>query len=648
MRSSECRRCRSVLPFGWAAAPLSRAGGGGPGEGTGVRVLRRALLRATAVAICLALALALPAAAQEKPAPPQTAEQRLRQVFDRYFEAFLELHPVYATSVGDDRYNHRLTLDLLPEHRAKRRELFERTREALVAVDSEELSEDQRLYRDVLDYDLRLSLEGLEHPSHLLPLWPGRSLPSRFPQMGSGEGLHPFKTVDDYEDFLGRIGDFETWIDAAIANMRRGVEAGIVQPRSLVEGVLPELAKHFRGGVEESVFYRPVAAMPDDFPAADRERLTAAFRKAIAERLMPAYRRLVEFLHGEYLPGCRESISFSELPGGAAWYRHLVRFYTTTELEPEAIYALGLAEIERIEGEMERLKRRLRFSGNLNAFRRQMASDRRNYYDKPRQVFKGFAAIRQRVTPALPRLFNLRPTADFEIRTVEPFRATTSPGAFYEGPSADGSRPGTFYVNFRGGFYPRNTMEALFLHEALPGHHFQIALAKERAGLPRFLRFGYFGAYTEGWGLYCEGLGADLGLYRDALQQYGRLVYDLGRASRLVADVGIHHLGWSRREAERVLGRRQLTWAVNEIDRYLRMPAQALSYKVGEQEILKLRRRAEETLGEAFDVRRFHDAVLADGPLPLALLRQKVERWLAAEAPVQPLTPPAPLSAGAA
>jgi uncharacterized protein (DUF885 family) len=570
------------------------------------------------------------------PAEPAGGSQELRRIFDRTFDRYLELDPVLATSVGENRYNHRLTLDLLPAEREKRRTLFAGARAELARVDRGELSDRDLLYADAFDEWLAVSLEGLEVPGHLLPFRPGNSLPTRFPQMGSGQGLHPFRTVDDYDDFLGRIRDFERWVGAAIANMRRGIEVGVVQPRSIVEKALPELASFAAGEVEDSVFYRPVKNLPEGIPAAERQRLTAAYRQAIAGRVMPAYARLVGFLRREYLPACRETISLSALPQGERWYRLLVRFFTTTEMTPEEIYALGLSEVERIEGEMDRLRRELRLvgirtSGSRRDFRRAMASNPESYHTRPRAVFAGFAAIRKRVERALPRLFGRRPAATFEVRPVEPYRALSSPGAFYEGPSADGSRPGTFYVNIRGRYYPKNTMEALFLHEALPGHHFQIALARERDDLPRFLRYGYFGALTEGWGLYCEGLGRDLGLYRDPFQRYGRLVYDLGRASRLVADVGIHHLGWTRKEALGQLSRRQLGWAINELDRYVEMPAQALSYKVGEQQILALRRRAEETLGERFDIRRFHDAVLADGPLPLALLRRKIEHWIAGE-----------------
>ncbi len=588
--------------------------------------------------------VALIAVAVLAPASPvKTPAERLDQLLEDFFEQYLELHPVFASSIGDRRYNDRLTLDLLPSHRDRRAALYERTRASLSKMPRGSLSERDRLHLDTLDYALDLYLEELRFDHHLMPIAPGVTLQARFPQMGSGRGEHPFETPDDYRDFLARIEQFSVWVDAAIANMRLGMETGVVEPRSLIERTLPELETQFRFKVEKSPFWRPVSEMPGGFDAAERERLRAAFRAAIGSTLQPAYRRLHDFLRRDYLSAARATISLSAVPGGQRAYRRLARFYTTTEMTPEQIFDLGLEEVARIQDEMEALKRRSGFKGSLQSFRQRLASDARSYCDGPDEVLEGFAQIRERVTPALARLFGSRPAAPFEIRQVEPYRAATAPGAFYERPSAgtaasgtsaDSSRGGTFYFNLRGRYYPRFTMEVLFLHEALPGHHFQIALARERHDLPRFLRHGYFGAFVEGWGLYSEGLGQELGLYADARQYYGRLVYDLGRASRLVADVGIHHRGWSRRQAERYLGQRGLDWAIREIDRYVAMPGQALGYKVGEREIWRLRRRGEAVLGEKFDLRRFHDELLKDGALPMAILKQKMERWIAGQSQV--------------
>ncbi|MCP4656828.1 MAG: DUF885 domain-containing protein [bacterium] len=586
------------------------------------------MLRSTASAFCLFLTVSFPPAPATAQTPGEETTRELVELFESYFEELLALDPTFATRVGDERYNDRLTIAIDPRYRRDLAALVDKYRTALSRVDPEKLPAKHRLRHALFGYSLDLDREGLQYQDHLLPVAPGYGLPIRFVQMGSGNGIHPFRRVDDYDDFLSRIDDFALWVEVAIRNMREGMKLGIVQPEGLIRQALGELRLQFGIEPERSPFFRPVTEMPGRVPAQQRERLTAAYRRAISETLMPAYEHLYRFLEEEYLPAGRSTISLSELPGGKNRYRYLVRFYTTTEMAPEEIFELGLREIERITREMDRLRQRLKFTGDLAAFRRFLTGDRRFYHTREEDVFEDFAAIRTRVTGALPRLFGRLPAAELEIRRVESWRAATSAGAFYESSAADGSHPGIFYVNIRGA-YPKNTMETLFLHEALPGHHFQVALAQEQQDLPRFMRFGYFGAYTEGWGLYCEGLGRELGLYTDPLQYYGRLVYDLGRASRLVADVGIHHKGWSRRQAERYLSERRLGWALHEIDRYVALPGQALAYKVGERKILELRDRAQRALGERFDLRRFHDEILNEGPLPMAILELKIERWIA-------------------
>ncbi len=376
--------------------------------------------------------------------PAQGQEQLdLGEIFDRFFEQYLKLYPDFASSIGDHRYDDRLTLDILPAHRRQRGQLYERTRAALARVPRKGLTDRDRLHLETLDYALELYLEALDFDDHLMPIAPGLTLQARFPHIGSGLGDHVFETVGDYRNFLSRIEDFSTWVDTAIANMRAGVEVGMVEPRSMIERTLPELEAQFRVRVEKSPFFKPVSEMPDDFSPADRERLTADFKKAISEILKPAYRRLHDFLRREYLSAARDSISLSEVPGGKNAYRTLARYYTTTDMTPEQFFDLGIEEVERIEGEMETLKRRVGFNGTLSSFRQRLSSDARSYYDSPKQVLNGFAEIRARVTPALERLFNLRPAATVEIRQVEPYRAATAPGAFYERSRAGGRAGGS-------------------------------------------------------------------------------------------------------------------------------------------------------------------------------------------------------------
>lgn len=582
--------------------------------------IRRLSPVAFALACCLGMA---PSQAQRTP------EEIFVDTVEGCFDDYLALDPSFASQAGGR--NDHLTLDLTEEHRSRLGRLYRRCLAELEAIDPSTLPDERRDQAAAYRRQIEVGLRGMEFPGHLLPIVPGASLDSRFAQLGSGDGAHPFRTVEDYDDFLSRAQDFATWVDQAIANLRRGLEQGVTHPREVIERVLPDLVAQARSPLEESPFLRPVERMPASFPTADRRRLQATYRTTIQQTIQPAYGRLAKFLVKEYLPRTRDGISLSELPRGREWYRHHVRFFTTTELEPDAIFELGEAEVRRIRREMELLRRRQGFSGSLREFERALLSDRRAVIPT-RRVITTFEDIARRVEKTLPEVVGRTPQIPFEIRQVEAYRSATAGGAFYERPRVDGGeleRPGVFYVNLRGAYYPRYTMEALFLHEALPGHHLQIALAQELEELPRFQRYGYFGAYVEGWGLYCESLGEELGLYGDPFQRYGQLTYDLGRASRLIADVGIHHRGWTREEAEAYLAKRGLTWAMGEIQRYAGMPGQALGYKIGELRLRALRQEAEETLGRRFDLAAFHDMILGGGPLPLDVLETRARRWIA-------------------
>jgi uncharacterized protein (DUF885 family) len=554
-------------------------------------------------------------------------EARLAAILDQAFEEYLRLHPTFASAIGDRRYQTRLTLDLDPEHRRQVRELYERTLAELARLDRAALPARPATQLAAVERTFELELARLAFPEHLLPLLPGDGLPARFAQMGSGAGAHPFATVADYDAFLARVGDFERWVELAIGNLRQGAQARVVHPRLVVEGSIAELRQILSASFEAGPFSGPLARLPDSFPAAERERLAAAFRRSFEERVRPAYQRLHDALLADYLPASRKSLGMGELPDGGAWYRTLARFYTTLDVDPHALFEIGLAEAERIQGEMQALARRLGHRGSLAAFLQGQAEDPAAYFERPEQVLADYARVRGQVERELPRLFGKLPRTPFEVRPVEEFRLAA--GDSYDAPAADGSRPGIFFVSLRGPRLPAKWTEVLFLHEGLPGHHLQIALAQEQADLPRFLRFGYSGAFIEGWGLYAEGLGKELGLYRDPLQEMSRLLFDLGRAGRLVGDVGLHAKGWSREEAEQFLRARGLDWAAREIPRYATIPAQALSYKVGERTILALRERAERALGRRrFDLKAFHDAVLEDGALPLSVLEAKIGAWI--------------------
>ena len=568
--------------------------------------------------------------------PAADANQRLDQLAEAYFEESLPLNPTLATFIGDDRYNHLYVAGFGAEARAKSEQLDEKYYADLQTIDRQALDEEHRLTYDVFRRNLEESLEGNRFPSHLQPLNQFYNFGSSFAQMGSGSGVHPFKRFEDYEDFLSRMRGFTEAVDIAIANMRQGIAAGVVQPRVLMERTLPQLSAHVVEDVEASIFYQPIKNMPADIPQADRDRLAAAYTTAIRDQIVPAYRKLHDFVRDEYLPKSRSSVGLSALPDGRAWYEHLVRTRTTTDLTPEQIHQIGLAEVARIHREMEQVKEQVGFKGDLAAFFRHLQTDPRFRYETREDMLADYRGAKERIDASTDRLFDVRPNADYEIRPVEPFRERSASGGSYMAASPDGSRPGVFYLNtYDPQSRPRYGMESLLLHEGSPGHHFQISIQRELENLPRIRRFGGFTAYSEGWGLYSESIGKELGLYTDPYQYYGALAGELWRAIRLVIDTGIHAKGWTREQAieyARANSSQGETNVVSEVERFIAIPAQALAYKIGQMKISELRREAEAELGSQFDIKAFHRAVLEDGALPLNVLEAKMERWVAAQA----------------
>lgn len=593
------------------------------------------LALALAAGACTTQPAATVSAPEPQPAPASaTADpnRRLDELAETYFEETLSLHPVRATSIGDDRYNHLYTAGFSPDVRARSSELEERTLADLRTIDRDALDEEHRLTYDVFRRNLEVSLAGDRFPSHLLPVNQFYNFASSFAQLGSGTGLHPFKTVEDYDDFLSRVRGFEEVVDIAIANMREGMETGVVQPRILMERALPQISAHVVATPDSSIFYGPIRRMPESFSPAERERLTAAYRSAIQERIVPAYRRLHDFVRDEYMPRARTTVGLSALPEGHAWYEHMVRSTTTTDLTPEQIHQIGLREVARIHGEMDKVKEQVGFEGDLRAFLRHLQTDPRFRYGSREEMLAHYRDAQARIDASTERIFDVKPEADYEIRPVEPFRERSASGGSYMAASPDGTRPGVFYLNtYDPGSRARYRMESLLLHEGSPGHHFQISIQRELDHLPRIRRFGGFTAYSEGWGLYAETLGKELGLYTDPYQYYGALDGELWRAIRLVVDTGIHAKGWTREQAieyARENSSQSETSIVSEVERFIAIPSQALAYKIGQLKITELRRRAEAELGPRFDLKAFHRAVLENGALPLNVLEARIDRWI--------------------
>jgi uncharacterized protein (DUF885 family) len=574
------------------------------------------------------------------PAPAPSAAgaaagQQLDQLAEEFFEATLALNPTAATSIGDARYNHLYTVGFSPDIRARSRALIAQYEPRLAAIDRGALDPEHQLTYEIFRRNLENARRGERFPSHLVPLNQFFNWTAGFVQMGAGTGLHPFRTVKDYDDFLSRIQGFEQAVDVSIANMREGMRTGIVQPRVLMERVLPQLSAHVVDDVTTSLFWGPITSLPAEFSPADRERLTAAYTASIRDRVVPAFRRLHDFVRDEYMPATRTTVGLGGLPDGRAWYEHQVRTVTTTDLTPEQIHDIGLSEVARIHGEMQGVMRQVGWTGDLPSFMRHVQTDPRFRYTTREEMLEDFRAAQARIDASTDRLFDVKPRANYEIRPVEPFRERSFSGGSYTAASLDGSRPGVFHLNtYDPPSRARYGMESLLIHEGSPGHHFQISIARELEHLPRLRRFGGYTAYSEGWGLYAETLGKELGLYTDPYQYYGYLSSELWRAIRLVLDTGIHAKGWTLEQSMEYARRNSSqseTTIQSEVERFAAIPGQGLAYKIGQMKITELRRRAEAALGSRFGIKAFHRAILEDGALPLDVLDTKIDRWIAAQ-----------------
>jgi uncharacterized protein (DUF885 family) len=607
--------------------------------------MKNILLPALTAGILLAAYSSTPALAQKskpatKPAAvksqPAATSKPLASLFDAYWDEQAKLFPLGATAEGDNRYN-----DLLPNNqtrafRQQEQQFCQRYLTQLNKIERGKLSANDALNYDVFRYELETSLAGFKQITWMLPFDQTSGLPQTMAQFGSGKGAQPFNTAKDYDNWLSRVHSFTVWTDSAIGNFRQGMARGVVLPRALVVKMIPQLEALAAADPAKSVFYGPITKLPDTLPAADKERLTTAYQRAISTELVPAYQKLSAFLKTEYLPKARTTTGFADLPGGPEAYRYAVKYATTTDKTPEEIYQTGLSEVKRLRTEMERVKQQVGFQGDLPAFFAYMKNDPKfRPYKTPQEVLAGFEAIHQRMEPNLKKLFGRVPKTPFEVRQTEAYRAASASAQYFAG-SPDGTRPGIFYVPILDATQYNVTalppMEDVFLHEAIPGHHYQISLQNENTSLPKFRRFGGYSAFSEGWALYCESLGKELGLYTDPYQYVGSLGGEMHRAIRLVVDVGMHARGMTREQAIQYMLENEVIseqLATAEIERYMAHPGQALSYKTGQLKIQELRARYEKQMGKKFDLRAFHDELLASGSMPLAILEKHMDAWAA-------------------
>ena len=575
-------------------------------------------------AILLALASA--------PAHAQDLNSRLDSLAEAYYDELMPFNPVGATSTGDNRYNDRYVASFAASARNAINAVNVRYLTRLKAIPLDSLDAEHRLTHQVFSHSLENSIEGQKYPGHLIPLNQFFSFVSSFAQLGAGGSIHPFRTVKDYDDFLSRMKGFENAVDTAIANMRQGMKSGVVQPKLLMERTLPQLAALITTNVDSSIFYGPVRNMPASFSEADRARLTAAYRERIGKGTVPAIKRLHDFVRDEYR--ARESIGMGALPGGREWYAYLARSSTTTDLTPAQIHEIGLKELARIHREMEGVKTQVGFKGTLQEFFKHLQDDPRYKFTSREEMLAAYREAQARIDPMTDRIFDVKPKATYEIRPVEPYRERSFARGSYSAASPDGSRPGVFYLNtYDPTNRARDRIESLLLHEGSPGHHFQITIQRELTGIPRIRRFGGYSAYSEGWGLYAESIGKELGVYQDPYQYFGALASELWRSIRLILDTGIHDKGWTYEQAlafGRANSSEPETVVTAEVERFIAIPSQGLTYKMGQLKITELRERAERELGSKFDLKAFHRAVLESGALPLSVLESKIDSWIAA------------------
>ena len=554
---------------------------------------------------------------------------QLHRLLNESWETQLRLDPLFATMCGDRRYN-----DRYPEVGEA---AVERQRQAmrgflagLAAIPRGELSPTDQVNYDVFGHMLRSELSALEVPLYRMTFSKHGGFHTLFLDIIQ---LTPFETLADYEAYLQRLRGFLGYARQNIELLREGLKTGYVSSRAAMNGVLDTVAPHIVSNPLESLFFQPLLNLPESLPAGERERLCAAAAEAVRASVIPAFQELHTFLAEEYLPAAGESIAASALPGGLPLYETMVRYHTTTGLSPEQIHQVGLNEVARIRDEMDAVQRKVGFAGSLREFIQSLRADPRFYVSTPAQLLKEVALILKRMDGELPGLFGKLPRTPYGIREIPDYFAPHTTSAYYFPGPGNGSKAGFYYVNtFDLKSRPLYEYEALSLHEAVPGHHLQIALQQELEGMPEFRRHYNFTAYVEGWALYAERLGLEVGFYTDPYSDFGRLTYEMWRACRLVVDTGMHALGWTRQQAIDYMAENSalsMLNIANEVDRYIAWPGQALAYKLGELKIRALRAQAERELGPAFNLRAFHDVILSSGPLPLALLEQQVQDWIA-------------------
>ncbi|GAA4274318.1 DUF885 domain-containing protein [Aquimarina gracilis] len=559
---------------------------------------------------------------------------RFNEMLDNYYEEGLQLNPVQATFTGDNRFNDQFPNPLADETVAKVKGYYTKYKQELEQFDDATLSDSEKMTKAILKWECDMNLEGFRFKQDYFPIDQMWSINLVAGQLASGASAQPFKTVEDYNNWLKRLEGYLAWMVSAEEKMKEGMQQGYVLPKSLILKVIPQLEALTVEDLDKHLFYNPVKSFPEGFSEEDKKQLTDAYGKMVSEKIIPAYKSLHTFMSTEYLKAGRESSGISDVPNGADFYNYQIKLYTTTNMTADQIHELGLAEVARISSEMETIKEQVGYKGDLKSFFDHVRNKKELMpFTEPQQVIDNFNAIHDRMKPQIEKLFDVKPKTPFEVRRTEAFREKSASAEYNPG-SLDGTRPGIFYTPIPDVTkYNTYSDESLFLHEAIPGHHYQISLTQESTELPKFRKTLWYSGYGEGWALYSESLGKELGLYTDPYQYFGMLGAEMHRAIRLVVDTGLHAKGWTREQAiQYSLDNEAESEAgiTSEIERYMANPGQALSYKIGQLKIRELRAKAEAALGDKFDIRQFHNEVLETGCVPLALLEDKINNWIAA------------------
>ncbi|WP_396154443.1 DUF885 domain-containing protein [Flavobacterium macrobrachii] len=558
--------------------------------------------------------------------------QDFKSITDNYFNEKNELSPLEATFNGQTEQNDKLVFEMTDAYRSKKKAFFEKYLSELKKIDFDKLSEEEKNSYDIIKWEAEVGISLLEQNGNLTPINQFDGTHLTMGQLASAESAQPFKTVDDYEKFYKRLDLYTVWIDSAIVYLKKGMNQNVLLPKSLAVKVVPQFESLITPKAEDNLFYSSCKKFPTEFTQQQKDELSKKYAATISEKLIPQFQKMVKFLNEEYVPKCRTTSGIGSLNGGNELYKSLVKQWTTTTKTPEEIHELGLKEVARIKSEMEKVKTQVGFTGTIIEFFEHVRNKPElKPFKDPKEVIANFERYHKIIKPNVDKLFSLQPKTPFQIKRTEAFRENTASAEYMQG-ATDGSRPGTFYVPIPDvKNYNYYADEDLFLHEAIPGHHFQISLQQENAALPDFRKFNWFGAYGEGWALYTESLGKELGLYNDPYQYFGMLSSEMHRAIRLVVDTGLHSKGWTREQAIKYSLENEAeseASIIAEIERYMAIPGQALSYKIGQLKIIELRKKAETEMKDKFDIKVFHQKVLESGVMPLALLEKKINNWI--------------------